>query len=115
MQEEKVLHAIEYFCNSVKIIDFGALFSDGSEEYCSPCEPAVGDDLTIRFRTAKGNVDSVFVTVNDDRLEVKKAMLEDPTGPSSIYKYDDEIFKVMYLDEIKCMKYSFTKEPVEIK
>jgi uncharacterized pyridoxamine 5'-phosphate oxidase family protein len=53
--------------------------------------------------------------VNDDRLEVKKAMLEDPTGPSQIYKYDDEIFKVMYLDEAKCMKYSFTSEPVEIK
>ena len=53
--------------------------------------------------------------VNDDRLEVKIKMLEDETGPSNIYKYDDEIFKVMYLDEVKCIKYSFTKEPVEIK
>lgn len=53
--------------------------------------------------------------VNDDDIDAKKAILNDPTGPSSIYKYDDEIFKVMYLDEVKCMKYSFTSEPFEIK
>ena len=52
--------------------------------------------------------------VNDDRTEIKKAMLEDPTGPSSIYKHDDEIFKVLRLEEAKCTKYSFTNPPVEI-
>lgn len=71
MQEDKVLHAIEYFCNSVKIINFGALFADGTDEYCCPSEPMVGDDIRLRFRTAKDNVDSVFVTVNDDRIEMK--------------------------------------------
>lgn len=53
--------------------------------------------------------------VNDDRIEVKKAMLSDPTGPSNIYKYDDPIFKVMYIDNIKCIKYSFNNNPIEIK
>lgn len=103
MQEEKVLHAIEYFCNSVKIIDFGALFSDGSEEYCSPCEPAVGDDLTIRFRTAKGNVDSVFVTVNDDRLEMK---VEDTDDLFDYYavKLSNVTERLRYFFEIKAGK-----------
>lgn len=53
--------------------------------------------------------------VRDDRLEAKKFMLEDPTGPSNLYKYDDEIYEVMYLDEAVCTKYSFNSEPVIIK
>lgn len=53
--------------------------------------------------------------VEDNRQEVKDAMLDDPTGPSNIYKKDSPIFRVMYLDKAKGMKYSFTGDPVEIK
>lgn len=53
--------------------------------------------------------------VNDDRQEVKDAMLDDPAGPSNLYKKDSSIFRVMRLEDAKCMKYSFNSEPVEIK
>ena len=29
-------------------LNFGALFSDGTEDYVSPCQPKSGDDVTIR-------------------------------------------------------------------
>lgn len=53
--------------------------------------------------------------INDDRQEAKDAMLDDPTCPSNIYQKDSSIFRVMYLDQSKGMKYSFKGEPVEIK
>ncbi len=71
MHDSRSLRLLEYLYNSTSIINFGALFSDGTENYCSPMEPEVGDDLTLRFRTAADNVDSVFVVVNDDRYEMK--------------------------------------------
>ena len=71
MRDDHSLRLLEYIYNSTSILNFGALFSDGTENYCSPSEPAVGDDLTLRFRTATDNVDGVFVVVNDDRYEMK--------------------------------------------
>ena len=73
MRSDRSIRLLEYIYNSTSILNFGALFSDGTENYCSPSEPAVGDDLTLRFRTAVNNVDSVFVVVNNDRYEMKVA------------------------------------------
>lgn len=42
-------------------------------------------------------------------------MLDDPLGPSNFYKKDSPIFRVMYLDKAKGMKYSFSGDPVEIR
>lgn len=55
------------------------------------------------------------VLVRDERDEAKKAMLEEPTGPSQLYKLGDGIFEVFYLDEVKALKYSFTKAPETIE
>ena len=71
MRDGHSLRLLEYIYNSTSILNFGALFSDGTENYCSPSEPAIGDDLTLRFRTAIDNVDGVFVVVNDTRYEMK--------------------------------------------
>ncbi len=73
MRDDRSLRVLEYIYNSTSIINFGALFSDGTENYCSPGEPDIGDDITLRFRTAADNVDSVFVVVNDERYEMKVA------------------------------------------
>jgi uncharacterized pyridoxamine 5'-phosphate oxidase family protein len=54
------------------------------------------------------------VLVRDDRDEARKAMLEDPTGPKTLYTIGDGIFEVFKLTQIKALKYSFTKEPEEI-
>jgi uncharacterized pyridoxamine 5'-phosphate oxidase family protein len=52
--------------------------------------------------------------IRDTRIEAKIAMLNDPTGPSKIYKADDDIFEVFKIEDIKCYKYSFNKEKEEI-
>lgn len=53
--------------------------------------------------------------VRDDRDEARSAMLADPTGPSSLYKLGDGIFEVFRLEDAKCMKYSMSAAPEEIK
>ncbi len=44
-----------------------ALFSDETENYVSPMEPDFGDDVTIRFRTKRDNVDAVFFCCDGDK------------------------------------------------
>ena len=53
--------------------------------------------------------------IRDDRDVVRKAMLEDPTGPSNLYTVGDGIFEVLKIENPVCIKYSMTSEPEEIK
>ncbi|MGN0168074.1 MAG: glycoside hydrolase family 13 protein [Acetatifactor sp.] len=43
-----------------------ALFTDTTEEYISPAEPEVFDKVTIRFRTAKNNIDRVSLVLGGE-------------------------------------------------
>ena len=45
----------------------GALFSDTTADYVTPVEPSPYGQVTIRFRTAHNNVDSVFLIVDGER------------------------------------------------
>ena len=42
-----------------------ALFSDGTADYRQPVEPEAGEEVTIRFRTAKDNVDIVWLCTGE--------------------------------------------------
>ncbi|MCM1342813.1 MAG: glycoside hydrolase family 13 protein [Muribaculaceae bacterium] len=42
------------------ILNRKALFSDTTENYISPAEPSAYSEVTIRFRSAKNNIDRVF-------------------------------------------------------
>lgn len=53
--------------------------------------------------------------IRDHRDEARKAMLEDPTGPSNLYTLGDGIFEVFKLENATCTKYSMTSEPMIIK
>lgn len=56
-----------------KILIEDALFSDGTNDYCEPMEPDLGDTVKIRFRTARDNVDSVVAIINYlQRYELRK-------------------------------------------
>ena len=55
------------------------------------------------------------ILVEDDRLEVQKAMLNDPTGPKGLYEPGDGRFVTFKLTNIKARKYSFVADPIEIK
>ena len=61
-----------YFSNMKPILNDRAMFADATEEYRSPEEPDAGDKVTLRFRTAKYNVDSVEVVVNGVAYGMKK-------------------------------------------
>ncbi|MGN0243704.1 MAG: glycoside hydrolase family 13 protein [Lachnospiraceae bacterium] len=54
-----------YIFHTKPLLVEDALFSDGTEEYQSPMEPTSEDDVAVRIRTAKGNVDEVFVIYNN--------------------------------------------------
>ena len=53
-------------------IDVAALFCDETESYRIPPEPAEGAEVTIRFRTAKDNVDSVYLVSGRTEFKMKK-------------------------------------------
>lgn len=51
----------------------------------------------------------------DNRLEVQQAVLDDPTGPSQLYKAGDGRFATFKLTNIKAFKFNFYAAPEEIK
>lgn len=76
-----------------------ALFSDTTGNYVIPPEPGCYEKVTIRFRTAKNNVDQVFLVVKGQRLSMTRVETKDEFD---YYAYelqlDDE--KVSYYFEI---------------
>ena len=52
--------------------------------------------------------------VEDNRIEVQKAMLDDPTGPKGLYEAGDGRFVTFKLTNIKGKIYSFTSAPKDI-
>ncbi len=75
-KEEKV----RFYINHVnQVLNQDALFSDGTKEYRIPPEPMPFETVRLRFRTARDNVDEVFVVTNDQKLEMTKV-------------YDDRLF-----------------------
>lgn len=53
--------------------------------------------------------------VRDDRDEVREAMLNDPTGPSGLYKVGDGLFEVLRMEEVSCYRHSFYGKPEKIE
>lgn len=53
-------------------INLNALHSDETEFFHSPLEPKVGDVVTIRFRTAKGDVDEVVLVCGKKDIYLEK-------------------------------------------
>ena len=53
--------------------------------------------------------------VEDDRIEVQQAMLDDPTGPKGLYEAGDGKFVTFKLKDVKARKYGFTHPPVIIQ
>lgn len=49
--------------------------------------------------------------VEDDRLAVQQAVLDDPTGPKGLYHAGDGRFVTFRLEDVKACKYSFFAPP----
>ncbi len=61
-----------YMMQMSPVLNRQALFSDGTADYRQPAEPKEGEDVTIRFRTKKDNVDTVFLCAMDHSYLMKK-------------------------------------------
>ena len=55
-----------------------ALFSDETGYYRSPAEPRRGDLVSIKFRTARENVDRVTLICGSSRQEMKMSYSQGP-------------------------------------
>ena len=65
-----------YMCSARPTLHPRALFSDVTESYRSPAEPMPGDEVTIRLRTGRYNVDKAYLVV-DNVEHVTRYLLTD--------------------------------------
>ena len=68
MSDNNILNMISHIYNSTTILNFGALFSDGTPNFVCPAEPEHGDTVKIKFRTARNNVDGVDFVMGDEHI-----------------------------------------------
>ena len=73
---KKVLADQQYILTMRPVFNIRALYSDTTSNYLIPEEPVPGETATIRFRTAKNNVDSVFLIIDGVRKKMSKALTE---------------------------------------
>lgn len=84
MPKNEVLNKLNQVFNSVTILNFGALFTDGTPNFVKPAEPDIGDDVTIKFRTARNNVDGVDIVIGEEHFPMT---LVSGTGIFDYYIY----------------------------
>ena len=72
----------QYYIASMRpVLNKRALFSDTTENYVTPAEPSPYDEVTIRFRAAKNNIDRVFFVCKNE----KHIMIKEKTDESFDY------------------------------
>ena len=86
----KVKRVQQYALNMRPIMNKEALFSDETENYRTPFEPEVGDRVTIKFRTARDNVDYVFIICGSRKVLMQKAYTK---GAFDYYTYTTDPLK----------------------
>ena len=77
----------QYIMQMRPILRKRALFSDGTEDYRSPAEPKAGELVTIRFRTARDNVDAVWLCTEQKKYFMEKTESEGLFDYYSIDRY----------------------------
>lgn len=80
-----------------------ALYSDTTGDYLSPTEPNAYDEVTIRFRAAKNNIDRVFFVHEDKKFFMEKESWDEEFD-YYVHKHqlDDKI--LLYHFEFSCGK-----------
>lgn len=62
-----------YIATMRPVFNRRALFTDTTDNYLVPAEPEIGQTVTVRFRTAKNNVDYVILVCRGEQHIMKKA------------------------------------------
>lgn len=58
---------LQYISGMRPVFNKKALFSDTTASYVSPCEPGMYEEVTIRFRAARNNIDKVTLVAGETR------------------------------------------------
>ena len=90
----------QYIAAMRPVFNRRALFTDTSAEYVIPEEPACFSEVTIRFRTARNNVDRVFLVCGGQKhLMVRVESNNDFDYYAYVMRLDDQ--KVSYYFEVQ--------------
>ncbi len=73
----KTEHDQQYIAGMRPVFNRKALFSDTTEDYVSPVEPSAYGEVTIRFRSAKNNIDRVFFVRKGEKHMMLKTESDD--------------------------------------
>ena len=76
IHRKRVLNNQDYILSMRAVFNVRALYSDTTSNYLSPEEPEAGDEITVRFRTAKNNVDVVMLVSGGKRFVMTKTETE---------------------------------------
>ncbi len=71
-REERLESEKLYIQRMRPLLNRRALFSDTTEEYVIPGEPGLNEEITIRFRAGKDNLDCVYVIIDGERMMMHK-------------------------------------------
>lgn len=66
----------QYMMQMRPILRKRGLFADGTADYRQPAEPKAGELVTLRFRTAKNNVDAVWLHAGGKKIYMDKVETE---------------------------------------
>ena len=66
----------QYIANMRPVFNRRALFSDTTGDYLIPPEPSANEDVTVRFRTARNNVDRVLLVYRGEQFIMEKTESE---------------------------------------
>lgn len=90
----------QYISTMRPVFNRRALFSDTTSEYVIPEEPSAYDLVTIRFRTAKNNVDRVFF-VHKGQRDIMRKVESDDNFDFYAYELQLDNEKISYYFEIQ--------------
>ena len=75
-ERNKLEQRFQYILTMRPSLNKQALFSDTTQDYVSPAEPRFKEKVTVKFRTAKNNVDSVELVSKDKTFEMVKTEVD---------------------------------------
>ncbi len=72
----RLADSFQYILSMRPVLNKQALFSDTTQDYVTPAEPRLKEKVTIKFRTARNNVDAVYVISGDKSFEMVKTEMD---------------------------------------
>jgi len=93
----KLEDRFQYILKMRPLLNKQALFSDTTQDYVSPSEPRLKEKITIKFRTAKNNVDAVYLISKDKIVDMVKTETDDSFDYYSCnYVIDEKVFSYCF-------------------